>query len=536
MGYSENLGELVKQLVEKKDAYQRNLLYRVIENGKKGSDKEYYERVLIKILDFLVNGKSLLEEDMTQQTNLLTWVTQNSIPFHKYPISELEKGKYYGFLSAYITNAESRPQVSYESDEYLSFTEPTPFIITVENERESKESLLLNRERESEFVQIKEFGKTGSQGKVFIFYHIQSKRLFVFKFYKFDDSGLSTTKFDEVSSNIMRTKKSLLFKQFKMMEKCRYHPNIVTCISLVKSKTKLKDCDPECLVMEYMNGGTLRDEIEIFHEKLIFDYSPSKFAIHLLSLISDVTIHIMNAFIHIHERHSMIHRDIKPENILFHFTNDLKYYVLGDFGLARIVDAQFSTSYGNGTPRYQSPSVLNHHYGKEVDFWSLGCTLIEVILNPLTTIHNYRESRDEILRLLKEKCEYYDNCLACVENFEHFKPFSMFFKLIKKMVDEKLSTTLTATNILLENPFLVKANLLTLNYFGQNFPLIIEEKDIYESMKERFRDLDIPFNEVITTNNAESSSIIMEEIDEVEQLRREHAKMKKMLEQLGLKF
>lgn len=69
-----------------------------------------------------------------------------------------------------------------------------------------------------------------------------------------------------------------------------------------------------------------------------------------------------------------VHRDIKPDNFLLKSSKEPIEIKIVDFGLSR--------KFGNGkmhsivgTPYYVAPEVLNGHYGKECDIWSLGVIL-----------------------------------------------------------------------------------------------------------------------------------------------------------------
>lgn len=73
----------------------------------------------------------------------------------------------------------------------------------------------------------------------------------------------------------------------------------------------------------------------------------------------------------------MVHRDLKPSNILVNENCDLK---ICDFGLARVKDAQM-TGYVS-TRYYRAPEIMLtwQKYDVEVDIWSAGCILAEMLL------------------------------------------------------------------------------------------------------------------------------------------------------------
>lgn len=87
------------------------------------------------------------------------------------------------------------------------------------------------------------------------------------------------------------------------------------------------------------------------------------------------TYQILRGLKYIHSA-GVIHRDLKPSNILINENCDLK---ICDFGLARIQDPQM-TGYVS-TRYYRAPEIMLtwQKYDTEVDLWSVGCILAEMI-------------------------------------------------------------------------------------------------------------------------------------------------------------
>lgn len=72
---------------------------------------------------------------------------------------------------------------------------------------------------------------------------------------------------------------------------------------------------------------------------------------------------------------NIVHRDLKLENIFLRAKNDLSSILVGDFGLANIIEIPkhpFLKTF-IGTEGYQAPEILlGNEYGKPVDIWAIG--------------------------------------------------------------------------------------------------------------------------------------------------------------------
>ena len=106
---------------------------------------------------------------------------------------------------------------------------------------------------------------------------------------------------------------------------------------------------------------------------------------------------IINAIYFLH-KNDFIHRDIKPENILIFDNNICK---LCDFGCCVELNGKQRSTYC-GTTEYMSPEIINKiKYSKEIDIWSLGILLYEMIhgyspFNPNNEYYNTEDVIDKI--------------------------------------------------------------------------------------------------------------------------------------------
>ena len=79
------------------------------------------------------------------------------------------------------------------------------------------------------------------------------------------------------------------------------------------------------------------------------------------------------------EQNYIVHRDIKPDNI---FISRFGEYKLGDFGIARKLEATQANLSRKGTLNYMAPEVYkSEEYGANVDIYSLGLVLYTLLNN-----------------------------------------------------------------------------------------------------------------------------------------------------------
>ncbi|NYE35137.1 serine/threonine protein kinase [Nocardioides cavernae] len=137
----------------------------------------------------------------------------------------------------------------------------------------------------------------------------------------------------------------------------RQHPNIVTVLA-----TGTTSSGRPAIVMEYYDGGTLNDQLR---ERGPF---PAEEVVRIGLVLSDAL-----AFAH---AQGFLHRDVKPQNVLVLPTS----WVLADFGIARLVDADYTSSVEAFTYRHASPQILDGYPPTQADdIWSLGSTLYTLL-------------------------------------------------------------------------------------------------------------------------------------------------------------
>jgi cyclin-dependent kinase len=209
----------------------------------------------------------------------------------------------------------------------------------------------------------------GTYAVVFRARDIPTKRIIALKKYKNTDSnqGVHTTILREIAI-------------LKMI----YHPNIVDMVWYDNIGFK-------CLYMPLYKSD-LKRYYKLYNKLEILK-------------IRDIIYQISRGLYHLHS-HGIAHRDIKPQNILVHERDNRLGVVLIDMGLAKrldIVDPRTPKTYEVCTTWYRPPELMlgyqNYHF--EVDIWSLGCIIAEIMISePLFPGDSDIDQLYKIFRLL----------------------------------------------------------------------------------------------------------------------------------------
>ena len=137
------------------------------------------------------------------------------------------------------------------------------------------------------------------------------------------------------------------------------HPNLVNLFDV-----KTDSHGESWVVMEYVNGSSLEDVLAAFPNGLPLEEVRDW----LTGLVAGVS--------HLHDR-GIVHRDLKPANV-YRENGTVK---VGDVGLSKKLgsDRRGAHTQSVGTVYYMAPEVAQGQYGPEVDVYSLGIMLYELL-------------------------------------------------------------------------------------------------------------------------------------------------------------
>ena len=264
----------------------------------------------------------------------------------------------------------------------------------------------------------------GSYGKVYLYRNITDNKLYAIK-------HLNKMVLCKSIHTIKR-----IYDEINIQSRI-YHQNIVRLLNVKEND------DSIYLIMEYAKNGSLFNYIR--NKGFLTEEESFRFFSQIINAIY---------FLH---KNDFIHRDIKPENILIFDNLQCK---LCDFGCCVELNGKQRSTFC-GTTEYMSPEIVNKmQYSKEIDVWSLGILLYEMVhgYSPFIPNKNNFNAKDVIDKIKVHDIKFNINISKeCKE-------------LICHLLDENVKDRYKIEDIFISN-FIKKYEKMNLYFLNEKYPL-----------------------------------------------------------------
>ena len=246
-------------------------------------------------------------------------------------------------------------------------------------------------------------------------------------------------------------------------------------------------------ITQFMHGGELNYHIYKEPNNYFTEEKARFYASEIILAIN---------FLH---KNNCIYRDLKPENVLIDKTGNIK---LIDFGLSKLCEGYpCKTKTLCGTPEYLAPEVLfEKEYGIEVDWWSLGVILYEMLSGYLP--FKITPSEKVTKNIYKKR----------IKMFKHFSKNAE--NLIKRLLEYNPKKRITFDGII-KHPFFKGTNWDKIERLETNPPFIPEISDdnlfeYFDSEKDLYDEFNAHENRNKTLDNKENIKIGKDSLFDVE--------------------
>ncbi|XP_059374379.1 serine/threonine-protein kinase PAK 6-like [Carassius carassius] len=218
-------------------------------------------------------------------------------------------------------------------------------------------------------------------------------------------------------------RRELLFNEVVIMRDYQ-HRNVVEMFKSALVEEEL------WVIMEYLQGGALTNIV-----------SETRLSEEQIATVCEA---VLQALAYLHSQ-GVIHRDIKSDSILLSLDGRIK---LSDFGFCAQISKDIPKRKSLvGTPYWMAPEVISKSpYGTEVDVWSLGIMLVEMVDGEPPY---FSETPVAAMKRLR------DEPAPTVRNLHQVSPVLKDF--LKRMLTRDPLERASATD-LLEHPFLLQAS------------------------------------------------------------------------------
>lgn len=233
------------------------------------------------------------------------------------------------------------------------------------------------------------------------------------------------------------------------------HENVVSLIECYKNSNEV------WLILEFMNGGTLRSICDV-----MLKWKESALGYILKECLKGLEWLQSNY---------VLHRDIKSENILFDNEGRVK---IADFGFVTALTIETSARNSvKGSPYWMAPEMIGRKaYEMQVDIWSLGIVAFEIAQGRPPYFY---QKLDLVSLLLNIK----NNPPPTLKKPEKWS--NEFIHLLEKLLKKDPKRRPLAKQILL-HPFFYKT--CSREEFASTIPKIFKQKTIIEKTRTRKRE------------------------------------------------